>query len=217
MHGVMVQVVTYGLSLTVLGYWLVSVAKTWQHRATFFLTLLISSICVRSTIGILVLIGPTILSIVLYERERLKAERAKRYRADRSLAFEHFPVVRWDGSCPLVVFDTNRYLYRDEVFNYVSSLDPDTDIRICCCRAVYLEQVEPIDLVGGCAINCDLPSNVQRALDSLNIEISHTSPVSWEQADLAVDLADLKARAHAIAVSSAAFLKIKNATGENHG
>ncbi len=57
-----------------------------------------------------------------------------------------------------------------------------------------MEPVMAADLVLGCGGDLSLPENVQLALNTLNAEISTCGPVSWEQDEVAIDIADLKER-----------------------
>ncbi len=192
MHGTPFQIVTYCLVVMILGYWLGSVLKDWKHRATFFFTLLVIAVFVRSLVGIVATAIPSILCIIIFERERTSDSMSSRYAKTRSEAFASFPVQTWDGKIPLVVFDSATCIYSDEVFAFIDAQPPDADIRLCACRPVYMEPVVASDLVLGCGGDLSVPENVQLALNALNAEISACGPVSWEQDEVAIDIADLK-------------------------
>jgi hypothetical protein len=135
----------------------------------------------------------------MFERELSREKRISHHAMARGGSYATFPVQKWDGYLPLVVFDTLRFLYGDDVYEYVNSRKPGADMRICACRAVWMEPVEADDLIRGCGNDVDLPENIQKAIDALNDEIAKCDPISWEQDDVAIDLDDLveRAKAHA--------------------
>jgi hypothetical protein len=194
MHGTPFQIVTYCLVVLILGYWLGSVLKTWKQRATFFFTLLVTAVLVRSFVGIVATAIPSILSIIIFERERNSDSMSSRYAKARSEVFALFPVQKWDGKVPLVVFDSTRFIYSGEVFAFINAQPPYADIRLCACRPVYMEPLVAADLVLGCGGDLSLPENVQVALNTLNAEISTCGPISWEQDEVAINITDLKER-----------------------
>lgn len=199
MHRNPFEIAAYVLVVLALGYWLSVALNTWKHRVAFFLTLLVVAVLVGSKVGILATAGPTILSIVLFERERSREKDGSRFQAARGRAFASFPVHKWDGEIPLVVFDTDRFLYGEEVLDFIRAQPENAAIRLCRCRPVYMEPIQACDLVGGCEGEFEPPENVQRALDALNNEISECGAVSWEQDQVAIDTADLKERVKAAA------------------
>ena len=197
MHGTPFQIATYCLVVLILGYWLSAALKTWQHRATFFLTLLVTTVLVHSTVGIVATAIPSIACIIFFERERNRGKRASRHAGARDRAFASFPVQKWDGIVPVVRFDTTQVLHGEEVFAFINAQPPSANIRLCACRPVYMESLAAEDLgflYGGA---CELPEKVRRALDRLNKEISACGPISWEQDETAIDIADLRERAKA--------------------
>lgn len=197
MHGNPLEIAIYSMVVLVLGYWLSVALNTWKHRVTFFLTLLVAAVLVGSKVGIVATAVPTILCIVLFERERGRERRASHFEAARGRAFASFPIQKWNGVIPLVVFDTDQFLYGEEVLDFIRTQPGDAEIRLCRCRPVYMEPVEACDLVDGCDGEFEPPENVQRALDALNDEISECGAVSWEQDQVAIDTADLKERVKA--------------------
>jgi hypothetical protein len=195
MHGTWFQIGTYSAVVGLLGYWLSTVLKTWQQRATFFLTLLGASVIGKSQVGIVATLIPAFGSILFFERERKREKRSAEHTDARSERFKGFPVRKWDGIVPLVLFDTSQYFFGDSVYAYLSRLPAGADIRLCECQPVYMKPIDAEDLLIGTSGFVDLPENVQRALDQLNDEIATCDPISWEQSEVAVDLADLKERA----------------------
>lgn len=189
-------VVIYALLIVVQGYWLSRAMKTWRLRASFFLTLFAVAVIGHSLLGVAATALPAIVSIVFFEREQMKRKDVSRHKESRNEKFAEFSVRKWDARTPLVVFDSGHYFFdKDAVYDYIAGKPADETIRICVCRLVFLEPVAQEDLLMGRGGGLQLPDNVQQALDALNEEIEHCDPVSWEQADIAVDIADLRERA----------------------
>ncbi len=184
------------LLVVLLGYSLSRAMKTWWHRALYFLTLLSVSILNKSIIGIAVTVVPTIVCIIAFEMERVREKAVAHHDGSRQSKFAMFPVRRWDCRTPLVVFDTDQYLFtEDSVYEYIRRLPEDEEARICECRPVFIERVEEEDLLGGTGGYIQLPDAVEQALADLNRAIVRCDPISWEQADIAVDVEDLRDRA----------------------
>lgn len=199
MQGSPFHIAAYSVAICILGYWLSSVIKTWQHRTTFFLTLFVTTVIGRSEVGMIGTVIPTVFSIIMFERARSREKRMSSHAELRGGSYATFPVHKWDGRLPLVVFDTLRFLSGDEVYEYVNSRNTGADIRLCACRPVWMEPVEANDLTMGCGAEVVLPGNVQLALEALNEEIVACDPISWEQDEIAIDIADLieRSKAHA--------------------
>jgi hypothetical protein len=197
MQGSPFHVAACGVAIFILGYWLSSTIKTWQHSTTFFLTLFVTTVLGRSEAGMIGTVIPTIFSIIMFERDRSREKRLSSHAEMRGGSYATFPVKQWDGRLPLVVFDTLRFLSGEEVYEYVNSREPGVDMRLCACRPVWMEPVEANDLTMGCGDEVDLPENVQFALDVLNKEIAACEPISWEQDEIAIDIADLIERSKA--------------------
>jgi len=187
---------SYGLLIMAMGYLLSRAAYTWRQRAFFFLTLLVLAVITGSRLGVIVASLPALISVVLFEFEEHARRRGNAHLAIRADAFTKFPVVKWDGSSPLVVYDTRRYFFGDAVFDYINEHPDDEHIRLCLCQPIYLQPVDAQDLTLGVAgPDYELPAGVQQALGELNTAIAQCGPIAWEQANIAVDIGDLRLRA----------------------
>ncbi len=92
-----------------------------------------------------------------------------------------------------MVFDTDQFLFTEKsVYEYIRRIPEDEKAQICECRPVFLERVEDEDLLNGAGGYTQLPDAVQQALTDLNRAIFECDPISWEQADIAVDVDDLR-------------------------
>lgn len=187
---------TYCLLVVLLGYSLSRAMKTWWLRAAFFLTLLVVTILVKSLVGIAAAAIPTIISIIGFELEMRREKAVASHKESRNAKFAKFPIRRWDCRTPLVVFDTDQYLFNEQsVYEYIVGVSDHEQIRLCECRPVFMERVEQEDLLLSGDEDIQLPATVEHALADLNKAIMQSDPISWEQADIAVDVADLRASA----------------------
>ena len=184
---------SYILLTILLGYWLSRAIKTWRLRASFFLTLLVIAVIERSLIGTAATALPAIASIIFFEVEQGKSRATLRQDESRNNKFEHFPIYKWDCRTPLVVFDAQQYLFdQTAIYEYLAGRPETEKVRLCECRSVFMEPVGPGDLLMGCSGDIELPGAVQEALAGLNKAIMECDPICWEQADIAIDVADLR-------------------------
>lgn len=179
----------------VLGYFAVSLLSSWRMRSTFFLTLLVISVVAHSTIGLILSVVPAIVSITFFEVERHKNKSGASYIAARNARFKNFPIEKWDGVTPLVIFDTDIFLFGEKAFEYIARFQDKSALQICKCGPVFLQEVEDCVVLDGMSYGAKLPDEVRDALDALNLAIRKADAVSWEQNEVAIDIPDLQERA----------------------
>jgi len=188
----------YILLTIVLGYCLSRTIKTWRLHASLFLTLLVVAIIARSLIGVVATATPAIVSVVYFEIELTRRRAIARREDSRNNRFATFPVRKWDCHTPLVVFNTDEYFFDEAtVYEYIAGRSESERLRICESRAVFIEPVEAADLLLGGDGNIELPTAILLAIEDLNKAIRQCDPICWEQADIAVDIADLRERTSA--------------------
>jgi hypothetical protein len=128
------------------------------------------------------------------EKNRTKcADCAKEQRIER---FNTFPVEKWDGQTPVVLFDTERYFFGESILDFIADSDPaeDSDLRICKCRPHHLALIGDDNWCDDLAEDGELPEAVQLAVDALNEAIKAEGPVSWFEDAIAIDVGDLRER-----------------------
>lgn len=126
------------------------------------------------------------------EKGRTKCDAC--YQKQRIALFESFPVEKWDGKTPLVLFDDDKHFFDDEILDYMADSDPaeDENLRICKCEPVYLHLVNSDDWVDDLPEDGELPNEVQAAVDALNEKIGAAGPVAWREDEIRIDVADLR-------------------------
>lgn len=184
----------YVILAIVFGYFAVSLLSNWRTRASFFLTLLVISVVTHSWVGLILSGIPSVVSVIFFEIERHKNQSGTAYMEARKERFKSFPVEKWDGATPLVLFDTDIFLLGNKVFDYVASIEDRKSLQICKCGPVYLQEVEDCVVLDGVSYGAVLPVEVKASLDALNLAIRKADAVSWEQASVAIDVPDLYER-----------------------
>jgi hypothetical protein len=118
--------------------------------------------------------------------------------------FNTFPVEKWDGDTPVVIFDTNRYFFGESILDFIADSHPanDTELRICKCEPHYLSLVSADNWCDDLPEDGELPDAVGEAVQALNEAIKAAGPVSWYEDAIAIDVADLRAQAIARTTSS---------------
>jgi hypothetical protein len=112
--------------------------------------------------------------------------------------FNSYPVEKWDGVTPVVLYNTDRFFFNEDILDFVadSDLAKDAELRICKCYPHNLSLISDDhwcdDLPDGG--DAELPEEVQNAVDALNEAIKAAGPVSWFEDTIAIDVADLRAR-----------------------
>ncbi|WP_446744278.1 hypothetical protein [Silvibacterium acidisoli] len=105
--------------------------------------------------------------------------------------FNSFPVEKWDGETPLVIFDDDRFFFdEDDLMDYMADSEDPRSLQLCKCKPGYLRQIEPGDWADDLPEDHELPDAVQESLDSLNAAIKSAGPVAWWEDDIAVDVSD---------------------------
>jgi hypothetical protein len=122
----------------------------------------------------------------------------------RIALFDTFPVVKWDGDRPVVLFDTDRFFFGEAILDFIADSDPakDSEIRICMCHPNYLHLVESDIWEDDLPEDGELPDDVRAAVDALNQVIKAAGPVSWTEAAVAIDLVDLRARVNTFSATN---------------
>jgi hypothetical protein len=112
--------------------------------------------------------------------------------------FNSYPVEKWDGQTPVVLYNTDRFFFGEDILDLVADSDPakDDELRICKCYPHYLSLISDDNWCDDLASDGDgeLPGEVQKAVDALNEAIKAAGPVSWFEDKIAIDVADLRAR-----------------------
>jgi hypothetical protein len=114
--------------------------------------------------------------------------------AEKEAAFDALPHEVWDGVTPLVVFDSDHYFFRDTVLGWLEDQPIDKVVRIAKCRPHYLSVLEEEHWADDLAEDGRLPDEVAQKLSELNALIGAAGPVSWFEDNVAIDVADLRAR-----------------------
>jgi len=184
----------YGVLALVFGYFAISLLSNWRTRASFFLTLLVVAVVSNSQIGMFLAAIPALVCIIFFEIECHKTKSGAAYGEARNARFKSFPVEQWDGATPLVIFDTDIFLFGDKTFEYISNSLDTKGLQICKCGPVYLQVVEDHIVLDGVSYGAVMPADVKSALDALNIAIRKSDAVSWEQVAIAIDIPDLQER-----------------------
>lgn len=191
---VQLTVPAYDVLALVFGYFAISLLSNWRTRASFSLTLLVVAVVFHSVIGMVLTGIPALVCIILFEIECTKFQTGAGYVEARNARFKRFAVEKWDGVTPLVVFDTDIFLFGDKAFDYISKFHDRKGLQICKCGPVYLQEVDDQVVLDGVSYNAVMPVDVKDALDALNIAIRKADAVSWEQVAVAIDIPDLQER-----------------------
>jgi hypothetical protein len=191
---VQLTVPVYSVLALVFGYFVISLLSNWRTRASFSLTLLLVSVAFHSVIGLTLTAIPALISVLFFEIECHKLRSGTAYSEARNARFKNFPIEKWDGGTPLVVFDTEIFLIGDKAFEYISKFQGRKNLQICKCGPVYMQEVDDHIVLDGLSFNAVLPAEVKETLDALNIAIRKADAVSWEQIAVAIDIHDLQER-----------------------
>lgn len=115
------------------------------------------------------------------------------HKAKTEQEFDALPVEVWDGS-PLVLFDTDRYFFGDDVLDFIADQPAGSVLRIAKCKPHYLSLVSDDNWQDDLPEDGELPDAVAQKLEELNAAIKAAGPVSWFEDRIAIDVAELRSR-----------------------
>ena len=112
------------------------------------------------------------------------------HHARRAAKFREMPRAPWDGTTPLVVFDTDQYLWDAEaVHAYLKDNDiAPEDAQLVICKPNKLSQIDADHWSDDLPEDGELPDAVGIALDALNRAIQQAPVASWTEGNTAVEL-----------------------------
>ena len=100
--------------------------------------------------------------------------------------------VEWDGSSPLVIFDSDTYFFdADELAEYCDEHDcKPSELRLCHCKPNFARLMESDYWEDILTEDGDIPDALEAALNNLNDVIAKCPPLSWSQGDTAAIVSD---------------------------
>jgi len=113
------------------------------------------------------------------------------HQAKRLEKFMAMPVIEWDMTTPIAVFDSESYFFDpDDLILYLEDIELDEldDIQLVKCEPVPVQQVDEEYFNGDQHEDFELPADIQAAVDSLNQVIRDSTPVTFTQGNTAVKL-----------------------------
>lgn len=120
----------------------------------------------------------------------------------RNERYLSMPVVEWDESTPVCVFDDDRYFFDvDSLLDWMADLKETTEaegakpwVQLVVCTPHHLGIIDRDHWCDDLAEDGDLPDEVAQKLEELNDAISRAPVVSWFPGKTRVDVDALWAR-----------------------